>query len=75
MFQSIKPVTKEKAIKESNICIFSMRHTASAECYGKGTNAKSMSTAPVCVGGLVKDLHELLANESTSVNAMEYEKE
>jgi hypothetical protein len=50
-----------------------MRHAADTGCYGKGTDAKPACTAPGCKE--IKDLHDLLASESTSVNALEYNKD
>jgi hypothetical protein len=40
MLQVLESRTRETAIKESNKCMFHMRHAASAECYGKGTDDK-----------------------------------
>ncbi len=40
MFRSLKPIIREKIIKERNMCTFCMRHVNSAECYGKGADAK-----------------------------------
>jgi hypothetical protein len=52
-----------------------MRLAADTECYGKGTDAEPACTAPGCKGRQFKDPHDLLASESTSVNALEYNKD
>ncbi len=62
------------------MCLFCLKHAAELECYGQGGLSKPRCTRAGCDGELTPSVHELMGEESASVNLIvedddEYESE
>ncbi len=67
-FRGLDAETKKKALEESELCTFCLRHSASSECYGKGLNSKLACQVLECEGQHTEKLHEMMASLNASVN-------
>jgi hypothetical protein len=52
-----------------------MKHSIETECFGKNTSAEPACKIPECKGLHTEDLHDVLAEETSSVNTLEYKEE
>jgi hypothetical protein len=70
-FRTRDAETKRKALEESELCMFCLRHAAGSECYG----SKPACQAPECDGQHTEKLHEMMAGLNASVNMVVDEEE
>ncbi len=66
LLKGIESKAKDKAFKESALCLFCMRNFI---------ESKNKSAKPECKGLYAEELHDLIAGVTLSVNVMENEEE
>jgi hypothetical protein len=63
---------QKKALQDSGLFLFRIRHVADAECFGKGTSAKPACKVRECKESHVESLHDIMTAEISTVNISEY---
>jgi hypothetical protein len=71
----LEPETKKKALEESNLCMFCLRHSAGSECYERGSDSKPACQTPECEEKHLEKLHEMLAGLDANVNLVAEEED
>jgi hypothetical protein len=69
---------RKEVLEKSGLCLFCLKHAAELECYGRGGLSKPKCTQAGCDGEHTSGVHELMGEESASVNFVaeeEYESE
>jgi hypothetical protein len=65
-----EPEAKKKALQDSGLFLFCMRHSADSECFGKGMNTTHLQGSGV-QGLHAESLYDLLTREVSTVNAVD----
>jgi hypothetical protein len=71
LLRALEPEAKRKALEDSGLCLFYIKHLAETECFGKGVSSKPACKAPECKGLHAERLHDLLTGETSSVSALD----
>ncbi len=74
-FHDLNSEAKGKALEDSMLCKFCLRHPADAECFGKGSASKPACKIPECKGQHAESLHEMMACTEVAVNSVVFEEE
>ncbi len=74
-FRDLDAETKRKALEESELFTFCLRHAAGLECYGREMDSKPACQVPECEGQHTERLHEMISGLNASVNMLVYEQE
>jgi hypothetical protein len=69
-----EPVAKKRALGDSRLCLFCMRHSAKSEYFGKGSDKKLAWKVPECKGLHAESLHDLLMGEVQGITVYVYHK-
>ncbi len=69
------PEAKQKALDESGLCVFCLRHAAGTECYGRGSHSKPAGQMPECEEEHAESLHEVVVGLDASVNLVAEEED
>ncbi len=59
---------RKEVLEKSGLCLFCLKHAAELECYGRGGLSKPRCTQAGCDGEHTPSVHELMGEESASVN-------
>jgi hypothetical protein len=59
---------RKKVLEKSGLCLFCLKHAAELECYGRGGLSKPKCARAGCDGEHTPGIHELVGEESASVN-------
>jgi hypothetical protein len=70
----LKPVAKKRALGDSRLCLFCMRHSSKSEYFGKGSDKKPAWKVPECKGLHAESLHDLLMGEVQGITVYVYNK-
>ncbi len=67
-------VAQKRALGDSRLCMFCMRHSAMSEYFGKGSNKKPACKVPECKGLHAESLRNLLMGEVQGITVYVYNK-
>ncbi len=73
--RELSPQSRRKALEASRLCLFCLRHPASADCYYRGGRTKPACAEPGCKGGHAVGRHDLLGGVKASVSLVMEEEE
>jgi hypothetical protein len=59
---------RKEVLEKSGLCLFCLKHAAELECYGRGGLSKRKCARVGCDGEHTPSIHELMGEESASVN-------
>ncbi len=61
---------RKEILEKSGLCLFCLKHAAYLECYGQGGLSKPRCARAGCGGEHTPSVHELMGEESVSVNVI-----
>jgi hypothetical protein len=65
---SMEPGERKEILEMSGLCLFSLKHAAELECYGRGGLSKPRCTQAGCNGEHTPGAHKLMTGDSAGVN-------
>ncbi len=66
---------RQKALDESGLCTFCLRHPTGTECFGQGSCSKPACQVPECKEKHTESLHEIVAGLNASISLMAEEED